>query len=326
MGAPDPSGATPEAATEARWAEARSLEDIFAQRWKPLAPRLSLGIYEKALPAALTWPDRLSAAKSAGFEFVEISIDDSDGRIARLDWGPRERAELRQAVLDTGVPIRSMSLSAHRRFPLGSASPATRQRAQDILKKAIDFSVEAGIRLILIAGIDVYYEPSDAQTQVNFLRGLEQGFERASAAGVMLALENWDIQINSLRLARQVVDYFRSPWFQLYVDVGNLAYAGYDVIAELEAGRGHIAAVHFKDTLRGQLRYVPLGEGEVPFVAACAKLAELGFQGPAVVELWTEAYPNALEIATHANGWLRERIAEGWASYLSQPQTERRLN
>ncbi len=324
MRAPQPSVAMPEAAGEASGTEGVSLQEMFARRWRPLVPRLSLGIYEKALPAALTWPERLNAAKRAGFEFVEISIDDSDGRIARLDWEPRERAELRRVVLDAGVSLRSMSLSAHRRFPLGSAFPATRQLALDILKKAIDFSVEVGIRLILIAGIDVYHEPSDARTQVNFLRGLEQGFEQASAAGVMLALENWDIQVNSLRLARQYVDYFGSPWFQLYVDVGNLAYAGYDVVSELEAARGHIAAVHFKDTLRGQLRYVPLGEGDVPFVAACAKLAELGFQGPAVVELWTEAYPDALEIAAHANGWVRERIAEGWGAYLTLPHSQGR--
>lgn len=296
--------------------------DQVAPSWRSAAPRLSLGLYEKALPAALAWPERLRAAAQAGFEFVEISVDDSDGRIARLDWSPRERAALREAALETGVPIKSMSLSAHRRYPLGSASAATRQTGSNILAKAIDFCVETGIRYILVAGIDVYHEPSDAQTEAHFLMGLERGFELASAAGVMLALENWDIGINSLRRARQYVDYFNSPWFQLYVDVGNLAYAGYDVVAELEASRGHIAAVHFKDTLKGQLRYVPLGEGEVPFVAACAKLAELGFQGPAVVELWTEALPNALEIVTHANGWLRERIAEGWRHYLSQPRTE----
>jgi L-ribulose-5-phosphate 3-epimerase UlaE len=186
--------------------------------------------------------------------------------------------------------------------------------------KAIDFAAETGIRLILIAGVDVYHEPGDAQTAARFIRGLEQGFEKASAAGVMLALENWDIRINTLRVARQYVDYFHSPWFQLYVDIGNLVYAGYDVVAELEAARGHIAAVHFKDTLRGQLRYVPLGEGEVPFVAACAKLAELGFQGPAVVELWTEAFPDSIEIVTQANRWVRAKIAEGWRSSLLQPQ------
>jgi len=299
-----------------------SFEKILQPSWRPDGPRLSLGIYEKALPAALNWPERLEAAARCGFEFVEIAIDDSDARMARLDWGPGQRADLRRAVQETGVPIKSMSLSAHRRYPLGSASAASRARALDILRKAIDFSVEAGIRLILIAGIDVYHEAPDASTEANFLRGLEQGFEWSSAAGVMLALENWDIRINSVRLARQVVDYFRSPWFQLYVDVGNLAYAGYDVVSELEAARGHIAAVHFKDTLRGQLRYVPLGEGEVPFVAACAKLAEVGFQGPAVIELWTETYPDALDIVRRANQWLRERIDEGWRAHLAEAHTQ----
>jgi L-ribulose-5-phosphate 3-epimerase len=314
--------ARPLAEPESTGIDAHSLETMPAPGWRPDLTCLSLGCYEKALPAALTWPERLRVAKGAGFDFVEISIDDTDGRIARLDWGPRERADLRAAVLETGVPIQSMSLSAHRRFPLGSASEATRQRARDILKKAIDFSVEAGIRLILIAGIDVYHEPGSRQTESHLLKGLEQGLEIASAAGVMLALENWDIRINSIRKARQYVDYFQSPWFQLYADVGNLAFAGYDVVGELEAGRGHIAAVHFKDTLRGQLRYVPLGEGEVPFVAACAKLAGLGFMGPAVIELWTEAYPDALEIAANANRWLRARIAEGWRAHLSQLQTQ----
>jgi L-ribulose-5-phosphate 3-epimerase len=314
MGLDQPSLARPDGDRGASTTDDQRPDPILAQRWRPDLSRLSLGIYEKALPAALTWPERLAAANRAGFDFVEISIDDTDGRIARLDWGPRELANLRAAVLETGVPIKSMSLSAHRRFPLGSASEVTRQRARDILKKAIDFSVAAGIRLILIAGIDVYHEPGSNQTETDLLKGLEQGLEWASTAGVMLALENWDIRINSIRKARQYVDYFQSPWFQLYADVGNLAFAGYDVVGELEAGRGHIAAVHFKDTLRGQLRYVPLGEGEVPFAAACAKLADMGFMGPAVIELWTEAYPAALEIVAHANRWMRARIAEGYGS------------
>ncbi len=270
---------------------------------------MSLGIYEKALPPTMTWHERLSVASQAGFDFVEIAIDDSDTRIARLSWGSQERVALRDAVLKTGVPIKSMSLSAHRRHPLGSASEKTRQTALDILKKAITFCVDVGIRFILIAGVDVYHEESDAKSQAHFLSGLERGLEWASAAGVMLALENWDIGINSIHKAMWYVNYFNSPWFQLYADVGNLAFAGYDVVDELAAGKGHIAAVHLKDTLRGQLRYVPLGKGAVPFVAAFAKLAEIGFRGPTVVELWTEGYPDAVEIVTAANKWIRARIA-----------------
>ena len=44
------------------------------------------------------------------------------------------------------------------------------------------------------------------------------------------------------------------------------------------------------------------------------------FQGPAVLELWTEAYPNSIEIVTQANQWLRAQIAAGWQAHLSQLQ------
>lgn len=278
---------------------------------KPIHEPLSLGIYEKALPLAFSWLERFSAARQAGYDFLEIAIDDTDDRIARLDWGQAERASLRNAILETGLPLRSMSLSAHRRFPLGSLSEATRQKSLEILYKAIDFASDLGLRYILVAGIDVYYEESSQQTRAFYLDGLERGLQRASSAGVMLALENWDIRIDTLTDAMGYVRHFNSPWFQLYVDIGNLVYAGHDVVSELEAARGHIAALHLKDTMPGQLRYVPLGQGAVPFIDAFAKLEELGFQGPACVELWTESYPDSVEIVTSGRKWLEEQMELG---------------
>ena len=44
-----------------------------------------LGIYEKALPKDLNWTSRLALAQARGFDFLEISIDESDERLARLD-------------------------------------------------------------------------------------------------------------------------------------------------------------------------------------------------------------------------------------------------
>lgn len=65
-----------------------------------------LGIYEKALPKALTWPERLVLAKSCGFDFVEMSIDETDERLSRLEWNTAQRASLVEAMLETGVAIR----------------------------------------------------------------------------------------------------------------------------------------------------------------------------------------------------------------------------
>ncbi|MEN3752977.1 hypothetical protein ABC733_10630 [Mangrovibacter sp. SLW1] len=79
-----------------------------------------LGIYEKALPKNLTWPERLVLAKSCGFDFVEMSVDETDERLSRLEWSASQRASLVESMLETGVSIPSMCLSAHRRFPLAA--------------------------------------------------------------------------------------------------------------------------------------------------------------------------------------------------------------
>ncbi|WP_146638422.1 TIM barrel protein, partial [Salmonella enterica] len=96
-----------------------------------------LGIYEKALAKDLSWPERLVLAKSCGFDFVEMSVDETDERLSRLEWTPAQRASLVNAMLESGVAIPSMCLSAHRRFPFGSRDEAVRQRAREIMTKAI---------------------------------------------------------------------------------------------------------------------------------------------------------------------------------------------
>ena len=276
---------------------------------------ISLGLYEKALPHHLSWPERLETARQLGYEHVELSIDETDERIARLDWGLQERAALRQAMLDSGLPIKSMCISAHRRFALGSADAQIRQTGLDILKKAIDFAVDIGLSLVMVAGADVYYEDSSEDSRARFVEGLAHGLEWAGAAGVVLALENWDVPLyGSLHQMMGLIRHFDSPWLQLYVDIGNLAFMGYDVVSELGVAEGHIAAVHVKDTKPCQLRHVPLGKGVVPFVPAFTKLAEMDFRGPMVIEMWTEDDADAVQVAAEAGHLIRQWIHHGWES------------
>ena len=57
--------------------------------------KMPVGLYEKALPVDLSWEERLAAAGRAGYDYVEISIDESDERLSRLDWTASERAAIR---------------------------------------------------------------------------------------------------------------------------------------------------------------------------------------------------------------------------------------
>ncbi len=288
---------------------------MITSTWTSILNSIPVGLYEKALPKTLSWKERLELTTKTGFDFLEISIDDTDERIARLEWTSEKRKEITSLVDETGVRIQSMSLSTHRRFPLGSKSAEIRIKALDVFKKAVDLAVELGISTILVGGADNYYEESDRDSQEWFLTNLGKGFEWASGSGVMLALENWDIQINTLSRVMKYVHYFNSPWFQTYTDLGNLIFAGVDLVSQLEEVKGHIAALHVKDTLPGQLRYVSPGEGKVPFVDAFEKLAEIGFQAPVVLELWTEEFPNAVELVTEAGIFIRAQMNEGWSKY-----------
>ncbi len=112
-----------------------------------------------------------------------MSLDETDARLARLDWSPEQRLALVKAVAETGVRVPSMCLSAHRRFPLGSEDDAVRHQGLEIMRKAIQLAQDVGIRVIQLAGYDVYYQQANDETRRRFRDGLKQSVEMASRAG-----------------------------------------------------------------------------------------------------------------------------------------------
>jgi L-ribulose-5-phosphate 3-epimerase len=277
---------------------------------EPLAQQLPIGIYEKALPSGVTWSERLDLARSAGFDFVEMSVDENDARLARLHWTAAERAALRNAIADSGVGMITMCLSGHRKWALGSADPAIRGRGLEMLRRAVDLCVDTGIRIIQIAGYYVYYEPHTPDSRPRYVDGLAQGLAWASQAGVMLGVENVDgHDIDSVTQAMTLVEAFNSPWFQIYPDIGNLSEHGMDVCAELRAGRGHFVALHVKDTRPGQVRRIPFGQGTVPFDLAFRQLVEMNFCAPVLLEMWNDDAPDSVQIVRDARRWVVEHMA-----------------
>ncbi|MDO4573330.1 MAG: TIM barrel protein, partial [Clostridia bacterium] len=123
---------------------------------KPDARGLSLGLYEKAMPASLSWPEKMAAARDAGFNCLEMSIDETDGKLSRLWMDGGALSALRQAAGSEGVPIKSICLSGHRRYPLGSRDAARRARGREMLSRAIELAFQLGVRVIQLAGYDVY--------------------------------------------------------------------------------------------------------------------------------------------------------------------------
>lgn len=276
-----------------------------------------LGIYEKALPKMLSWPERLALAKSCGFDFVEMSVDETDERLSRLTWDKKQRTELVGAMLESGIAIPSMCLSAHRRFPFGSRDDAVRSRAREIMTQAIQLARDLGIRTIQLAGYDVYYEQQDEGTKQRFAEGLAWAVESAAAAQVMLAVEIMDTPfMNSITKWKVWEQQIASPWFSVYPDVGNLTAWGNNVDNELSLGIDRIAAIHLKDTYpvtdtcAGQFRDVPFGDGCVDFVGLFKTLKKLNYRGSFLIEMWTEKASEPVMEIIQARQWIEAKMKE----------------
>ena len=275
----------------------------------------TLGLYEKSMPAELSWKEKLEAAKSAGFDFLEMSIDETEEKLERLEMTEQERLELIKLTKETGIPIGTMCLSGHRKYPLGSHDPEVKKKSMEIMRKAIELASDLGIRIIQLAGYDVYYEESDDETRQYFTDNLKKAAELAASAGVVLAFETMETGfMNTVEKAMKYVKQVSSVYLNVYPDIGNITNAafanGTDVLDDLKLGSGRLAAMHLKETKPGIFREVPYGEGHVDFKKAIETAWKLGVR-IYVAEFWYTGNPSWKEELVTANlkmsGILREQ-------------------
>jgi len=267
----------------------------------------TLGLYEKSMPHELTLRRKLEQTRVAGFDFLEVSIDETEEKLSRLWWGAEQRREVMDAIADTGVPIGSMCLSGHRKYPLGSPDIETRRKSLDIMERSIGLACEWGIRIIQLAGYDVYYEQGSEATRGYFYENLRISVEMATKYGVVLAFETMETPfMDTVAKVMHYVNEINSPYLQIYPDLGNMTNAaklyGHNVSDDLLAGRGHIVALHLKETVSGRYRDLRYGTGHVDFAEGVRAAWRLGVRR-FVGEFWDDGEYKA-QLA-HAHGYLR---------------------
>lgn len=272
--------------------------------------RYAIGLYEKAMPNRLTLAEKLATAKRAGYDYVELSIDESDAKLSRLEMGSQERLELVRTMYAEGLPFRSICLSGHRKYPLGSPDPATEQRGMEIMAKAIELADDLGIRTIQLAGYDVYYEPGTADTKKRFAENILKSTEMAARYGVVLGFETMENEfMNTVAKAMEYVNLADSNYLTVYPDLGNITNAaklyGTDVLEDIRSGKGHLCAMHLKETVPGVFREVPFGTGHVDFAAGIRTAWECGVRR-FVTEMWDVGQDGWEQDIHHAIGMMRQ--------------------
>ena len=255
--------------------------------------RYALGLYEKAMPGTMTIGEKLECAKECGYDYVELSVDETDEKLARLDWTKEERLALVTEMYRVGLPLRSMCLSGHRKYPFGAKDPEVRKRGMEIMEKAIDLADDLGIRTIQLAGYDAYYEKDQWEgSRQTFLENLTKATEMAAAKGISMGFETMETPfMNTVWKSMFYVNHIDNPWLGVYPDCGNLTNAavadGSSVTDDLYSGRGHVIAMHLKATKPGLFRDMVFDDptSHVDFEADIARAWSLGVRRY-VTEMW----------------------------------------
>jgi hexulose-6-phosphate isomerase len=273
------------------------------------------GIFEGAFPLGLELARCFDLAKQAGFEGVELSLQDTDPLLPearnettaairaieqsvgldqaregglRLGSTTTEINQIARWAREAGLVITSVSTMQLFYYPLSSPIPSVRERAVHILRKMVEVTAQMGGDLVLVV-------PGMVTPKVPYQEVWQRSQEVLAALvpyaqdlKVTLAIENvWNRFLLSPLEYRDYIDAFASPYVGAYFDVANVLRYGFpDQWIELLGAR--LKRVHFKDfrldldDIRG---FTYLLQGDVPWSRVVKSLRAVGYDGWAVVEV-----------------------------------------
>ncbi|MEA4854625.1 MAG: L-ribulose-5-phosphate 3-epimerase [Christensenella sp.] len=276
-----------------------------------------VGLYEKALPGRLTWRQKIREAKKSGYDFIELSVDETDERLVRVEAGSVEGKQILEAVHQEKFPLLTMCLSGNRRFPIGSEDGSIRCRGIRLIRDAVDFAVAAGIRVVQLAGYDEYYRPRGRNTEERFYEALMEVAGYAACRAVTLAVENVDTDfMDTVSKIKKYTDKVGSPWLKIYADIANLTATGVtrqELYDDIENAYDSIIAWHVKDGRLNVIRDTPYGEGIVDFKLFFEYLAKKRYTGLFVMEMWSDQTEESIAYTKTARDFLERQVGEASA-------------
>jgi hexulose-6-phosphate isomerase len=233
------------------------------------------GMLPKELP---DWRAKFEVAKQVGFTHLEMGTATDS----------KEEAAIAKAASDTGLKIHGVMNMAHWGNPLNSADPAVVEKGREGMRTSIRNAQAWGASTVLLvpavvgpkAGYQEAWDKSRAE--------IEKLLPVAEKAKVIIAVENvWNkFLLSPLEMARYV-DQFQSPYLKAYLDVGNMVLFGYPQDWARALGAKRIAKLHIKDfKFKSRVaEFTDLFDGEIDWKEVHAALSEIGYKGPATVEL-----------------------------------------
>ncbi|RIV87751.1 hydroxypyruvate isomerase family protein [Aurantiacibacter zhengii] len=216
-------------------------------------------------------PERIRAARDAGFEHVEFHL-----------WRDKDMAGVARALDETGISLTGFCVDPRRSIVDPAEHEEMLQAVSDTLAEA---SKVGSPPLIVASGFRVD-GMSEEEHFANAVSVLKRAAKLAEGAGVTLVLEPLNTELFSTMylvntpLALDIIEAVGSPNLRLLYDVHHSAVMK-ENLKEVLAGRTHLVA-HVQ--VAGTPGRNEPGTGELDWKQIMADLDELGYRGPIGLE------------------------------------------
>ena len=251
------------------------------------------GISIWSFPAG-TLAESFALAADAGFEGVEVALDEGAGEIT-LESTEKDLLEIKRQATQSGIELYSVASGLYWNYFLNDTDEAVRSKAQDIVKKQLETAAILGCDSILVVPGCVNAEFAapgkvmDYETCYNrILESIMKVKKYAEEYKVNIGLENvWNKFLLSPLEMRDFIDKVGSEYVGSYFDVGNTLANGFPEHWISTLGK-RIKKVHFKDyrvEAGGLHGFVDLLAGDVNYPAVINALDNIGYDGWVTAEM-----------------------------------------
>ena len=236
--------------------------------------------------------DKLKAAKSAGFDGIELNAPGFDVE------------EVNQAIAESNLPVDGTVCAAH--WQIRHTSPQAEERAEALenLKQALrDTHAIGGHTVLLVVGHGK--DGPESEIWDRSIENIARAIPLAAELGVVIAIENvwnhfcYDHEGGPDQSAARFVKYvdqFNSPWVGMQFDIGN--HWKYGSTGDWIRALGkRIVKLDAKGFSRQEDSFTKIGEGDLDWADVRKALREINFTGWCAAEVQGGDLPRLQEVS-----------------------------
>jgi len=239
------------------------------------------GISWFSLPPELSAEQKLSLAKRAGYDGVELQAVRSETELLDL------KDQARKAALETPSIIETI----HWKCPLSSSNGEIRAKTRQAFEQNLEHASRIGANTVLCVPGVMTPDSSYVEVYETALQEIRNLARVAESFKVTLAIENvWNrFLLSPLEFAR-FLEEVNSPYVRAYFDCGNACLYGYPQDWIKTLGRDKIAKVHVKGFLDypHTIGFSKSLISDVPWEPIMKALSQIGYDDYLTVEIKAE--------------------------------------